>query len=152
MDVPTTQTPGTEIKLLMKKPTKTNARESAMDAVDALNDAARASASDCVWLARQGDVLIERIDAPDAKFTPAAAPVILAHGESTGHMHAIADFQQIQIAGDMNPGVGQAMLLKIKAPVKVLHQEHAPIDLPKGTYRVMRQREYSPEAIRNVAD
>ena len=105
------------------------------------------------WLARQGDVLIERIDAPaNAKFTPAAAPVILAHGEATGHAHAIADFQQIHIAGDMNPGVGQAMLLKIKAPVKVLHQEHAPIDLPKGTYRVMRQREYSPEAIRNVAD
>jgi hypothetical protein len=35
---------------------------------------------------------------------------------------------------------------------QVVHQEHATIELPAGNYRAIRQREYSPEAIRNVAD
>jgi hypothetical protein len=34
----------------------------------------------------------------------------------------------------------------------VTHEEHGPITLPRGTYRVWRQREYSPEAIRVVRD
>lgn len=33
-----------------------------------------------------------------------------------------------------------------------VHQEHGPITLPPGNYRVQIQREYSPEEIRNVAD
>ena len=36
--------------------------------------------------------------------------------------------------------------------VRLLHEEHAPIDLPAGSYIVRIQREYSPEALRNVAD
>ena len=35
---------------------------------------------------------------------------------------------------------------------QVVHDEHATIALPPGKYRITRQREYSPEAIRNVAD
>ena len=31
-------------------------------------------------------------------------------------------------------------------------KEHGPITLPRGTYRVWQQREYSPEAIRIVMD
>ena len=34
----------------------------------------------------------------------------------------------------------------------LVHQEHAAIELPKGTYRVWIQREYSPEEIRRVVD
>jgi hypothetical protein len=34
----------------------------------------------------------------------------------------------------------------------VTHQEHSKIELPAGNYRVIRQREYSPEAILNVQD
>ena len=36
--------------------------------------------------------------------------------------------------------------------VRVVHEEHQPITLPRGTYRVWGQREYSPEAIRRVLD
>jgi hypothetical protein len=32
------------------------------------------------------------------------------------------------------------------------HDEHAPIPLPAGAYRVVRQREYTPEQVRDVAD
>jgi len=34
----------------------------------------------------------------------------------------------------------------------VVHEEHGPISLEPGTYRVWIQREYSPEAIRRVLD
>ncbi len=33
-----------------------------------------------------------------------------------------------------------------------VHEEHGPVTLPPGDYKVVIQREYSPEAIRNVAD
>ncbi|OGT54434.1 MAG: hypothetical protein A3E01_02990 [Gammaproteobacteria bacterium RIFCSPHIGHO2_12_FULL_63_22] len=32
------------------------------------------------------------------------------------------------------------------------HEEHTRIVIPPGDYRIVQQREYSPEAIRNVAD
>jgi hypothetical protein len=38
------------------------------------------------------------------------------------------------------------------APVTLEHQEHDPIVIPPGAYRVIRQREYAPEDIRNIAD
>lgn len=101
---------------------------------------------------RQGDVLIERIDS-----LPGAAVlmlrekgrVILAHGEVTNHAHAIT------AAGcHLHSAPGEtATFLQVQAALVALsHDEHSTIDLPRGTYRVTRQREYSPEAIRNVAD
>lgn len=99
--------------------------------------------------ARQGDVFVERIDEiPDG-----AVPVpredgriILAHGEVTGHAHAIAAprAQLLQHAGQM--------YLKLLTYAYLRHEEHDEIRLPPGSYRVTRQREYTPEEIRYVAD
>jgi hypothetical protein len=33
-----------------------------------------------------------------------------------------------------------------------VHEEHRPIELPIGVYRVWQQREYTPTAIRTVLD
>jgi hypothetical protein len=33
-----------------------------------------------------------------------------------------------------------------------VHEEHGAIPLPRGWYRVVRQREYTPGAVRIVAD
>lgn len=97
-------------------------------------------------LYRQGDVLIMRVAKPvSTKFETPETPVILAHGEATGHAHTIAGVRQLWRDGS-------ELILRIDAPQEVRHQEHAPIKLPPGTYRVRRQREYTPEAIRNVAD
>ena len=100
---------------------------------------------------RQGDVLIERI-----RTIPKLHPmpreddrVILAHGEATGHAHAIADLGVEQYQSG-EPGV--TFLEVAQAVAMLTHEEHATIELPRGHYRVRRQREYSPEAIRNVAD
>ena len=102
--------------------------------------------------ARQGDVFIERVNFNPRKKTHKVIPrdngrVILAYGEVTGHAHAVCE-----------PGVelielenGERFLVS-GSGISIQHEEHATITLPAGNYRVVRQREYSPEEIRNVAD
>lgn len=102
---------------------------------------------------RQGDVLIERIGSLPKKLKKLAREkgrVILAHGEVTGHAHAIADAHVDLFASEGEAGV---TFLEVRDAVAALkHDEHSTIALPPGEYRVTRQREYSPEAIRNVTD
>lgn len=99
---------------------------------------------------RQGDVLIERVSKIPTglkRQNPEDGRIILAHGEVTGHHHSIeAD------AADWWKGDGEDQFVEVKSPTSVTHQEHGPIALPCGKYRVRRQREYTPERIRNVAD
>lgn len=95
---------------------------------------------------RQGDVFVERVESMPADATPLDGPIILAHGEVTGHCH------EIKTRGaKLFDKAGERFLVLAKQSV-LRHQEHDPITLEPGTYRVVRQREYSPEAIRNVAD
>jgi hypothetical protein len=99
---------------------------------------------------RQGDVLIEAVAKLPANVTRQKADngrIILAHGEATGHHHSV-DID----AADWWKTEGGEQFLTVKTQTAVEHQEHAPIALPPGNYRVRRQREYTPEAIRNVAD
>jgi hypothetical protein len=75
--------------------------------------------------------------------------VILAHGEVTGHAHMIEDEAAtlyIDEAGEL--------FLQVDGdkPVKLTHQEHATQVIEPGIYKVSRQREYSPEAVRKVQD
>jgi len=97
---------------------------------------------------RQGDVLIERVESLPKTAKLQKGPVILAHGEVTGHAHQIHKGANLY----MDPE-SQATYVEIaEAIADLTHEEHATVPLEKGIYRVVRQREYSPEAIRNVAD
>lgn len=101
---------------------------------------------------RQGDVLLIPITKlPARKKLTAVAPeqgrLILARGEATGHHHSVP-----ASVGTLSLDGGGTMFLTIEELTEVRHQEHAPIALEPGQYRVVRQREYSPEEIRNVAD
>lgn len=102
---------------------------------------------------RQGDVLIVPIKLLPKNLEPVAREqgrVVLAHGEVTGHAHAIKD----QKAALFRDPKLTAIFMNVSAdgPVALEHEEHATIHIPPGNYQVIRQREYSPEAIRNVAD
>ena len=112
---------------------------------------------------RQGDILIERI--PDnettAKDISENGKIILAHGEVTGHSHALEDAREafigqtrspIKIDGDLDHQFATQSILKLGRAAKLVHQEHSTIALAPGTHRVSRQREYHPEALRTVAD
>lgn len=97
---------------------------------------------------RQGDVLVRRIDKIPAKAQPRARKgrIVLAEGEVTGHAHAIVEPEALLY------DLGDELFLHADGTVTLRHEEHAPISLPPGDYQVVRQREYTPEAFRNVAD
>lgn len=104
--------------------------------------------------ARQGDVIIIRVDeAPKGQWVKLpldAGRIVLAHGEVTGHAHAIR-----------KPGPAMCLLraegisdrvLTLDAAALLEHEEHAAIPLGPGTYIVRQQREWSGEDERVVAD
>jgi len=104
---------------------------------------------------RQGDVLIERIAAlPKSlqKIPRENGRVVLAHGEVTGHAHAIADKHCDHYSPKGLPDAGVTFLEVAEAMAALKHEEHATIELEPGIYKITRQREYSPEEIRRVAD
>lgn len=97
---------------------------------------------------RQGDVLVMSGPAAKERSTVEreAGRVVLAHGEVTGHAHAIADL------GALLYEDGDGLFLEAAGSVTLRHEEHSPIQIPGGTHRVIRQVEYQPESIRPVAD
>ena len=96
---------------------------------------------------RHGDVLIARIDSipPNARLRP---DVVLAYGESTDHSHQI----EFPASAELWELDGQVYLKVVADSARVIHEEHMPISLPRGLYRVWKQREYTPEKIRPVYD
>ena len=44
------------------------------------------------------------------------------------------------------------LYVKVLDATRILHEEHLPISLPPGIYRVWQQREYSPRDIRTIRD
>lgn len=106
-------------------------------------------------IARQGDVLLTKVSKASVKLnTYKEVPrengrIVLAHGEVTGHSHAIHD---TDVSLFMN-AEQLDRILEVRAPMVTLsHEEHAEIKLPSGYYRVTQQQEYSAKAIRAVAD
>jgi len=100
---------------------------------------------------RQGDVGLLRIaKLPyQAVAVESRGRIVLAYGEATGHAHAI------------DVSAGQARLwrsaksayVEVRNSADLRHEEHAPIRLEPGVYRVVLQREYDPvTAVRPVRD
>jgi hypothetical protein len=96
---------------------------------------------------RHGDVLIEEVKSLP-KMREKLSHTILAHGEVTGHCHRIKEHTEADLYM-----TGEGFLLHVRGEsVTVVHEEHTPIILTQGYYRVWRQREYSPQEIRVVRD
>jgi hypothetical protein len=108
----------------------------------------------------QGDLLIERVAdiEPSGTIltTDAAGAVVLAEGEATGHRHAIYDrvtmFRDDALAREIPAGLYLGHLKVTDGSAVVVHDEHAPLTLREGTYRVRRQRELEPKDAVLVAD
>lgn len=102
---------------------------------------------------RQGDVLIERVEMTEERFNKGqivpndGGRVILAYGEVTGHAHALPSSKVV-----MRETEDGERYIYVRSPCFLLHEEHSGIRLNGGYYQIIRQREYTPEAIRNVAD
>ncbi|MFG1854907.1 hypothetical protein [Actinomadura geliboluensis] len=106
---------------------------------------------------RQGDILILPVSEEavprsvrDLPPTPrdGRGRMVLALGEATGHAHALtAPGSLLRTPDPLAPDH-----LHLPSGGRLVHEEHAAITLPKGWYRVVRQREYVPGAVRVVAD
>ena len=111
-------------------------------------------------LVAQGDILLERVDDAPAGTAINVDPdgaIVLARGEVTGHRHrftgdtGVVMFRDDGLARDVASGLYLGHVV-LKQPARLLHEEHAPISLPPGTYRVRRQREFDAGEARLVAD
>ena len=93
---------------------------------------------------RHGDVLVMKVDEIPSEVKKLDHRV-LAYGEVTGHAHRLD-------VGELFETRNGELYLKMKKAGKLSHEEHNTINIPKGNYRVVHQREYTPEAIRRVLD
>ena len=99
-------------------------------------------------MVRQGDVLLVPVDVIPASAKPVARDrgrVVLAYGEATGHAHAI-----VVLGGHPTPDDIQRYL-RLTAVATLQHEEHGPIAIAPGTYRVVIQREYVPAPVNSPA-
>jgi hypothetical protein len=108
---------------------------------------------------RQGDVLLELVDAvPEnatPKLVPAGQPLLVAPGRDGTRSHVVAPNPDL-VAWSLATASGGApdYLVVGRSGARLVHQEHAPIDLPRGIYRIIHQREFDPAlaAVRPVLD
>lgn len=115
-------------------------------------------------LIRQGDILLiptsEAIPAGLRRVERESGRVVLAYGETTGHAHAILDPEVELFRPDPDTITGTETADAADAWLKVrraggttlVHEEHGALPLAVLTHRVRQQREYFPDAIRQVAD
>jgi hypothetical protein len=96
---------------------------------------------------RHGDILVAAVDAvpADAK---KLRHLVLAEGEMTGHAHRVLE----PGSAVLYQAKGDLFLSVVAERATLVHEEHGPIMLERGAYRVWRQREYSPREIRIVRD
>lgn len=101
------------------------------------------------FIARQGDILVIQLneDIPDDARVIEQDQLTLALGEATGHSHTVTSKGAVLYAVKEN-----LRLMKLERATSLLHQEHAEITLPAGNYQIIRQVEYTPRRIVNVAD
>lgn len=97
-------------------------------------------------LYRQGDVLLVESELPkNAKETPTHNRV-LAYGEVTGHKHRLTGSVQMYASEETTYFVADE-------GTKLVHEEHAVLDVPPATYKVVLQREFDlVTGVRQVLD
>jgi len=117
---------------------------------------------------RQGDVQLQQVAKLPKGCTEVAQDgkrIVLAHGEVTGHAHAIYDHLD-QRADELTENViaraqAKARLLisptgerylDVREAVTLRHEEHAAHVIAPGIYHLPRQMEYTPAALLRVAD
>lgn len=117
-----------------------------------------------MYSVRQGDVMLVKVDSIPKGLEEKKRDrglVVLAYGEVTGHMHAFksdavtcysdgAEEEYLEIMEQAYLKHGTINEIKGKSDNK--NPDHDGIDLPVGKYRIIRQREYTPEKIRRVQD
>jgi hypothetical protein len=110
--------------------------------------------------AAQGDLLLRRVASIPASAQPAQPEdgnYIVAHSE-TGHHHVIDAAPNVTVYTTEDPLLAYLRVIESTEQVETLlrhlrqHHTHGPIVIGPGKYELRRQREYTPEGWRRVAD
>lgn len=96
---------------------------------------------------RQGDILLVATSPDKDVLGDPQKRAVLAEGEVTGHLHEVQGD-----AATLYGGTPETMILEVREPSELTHHEHGTILVEPGWYRVVRQREYTPEGERMVID
>lgn len=105
---------------------------------------------------QHGDVLLKPISGLPEGLTKGkrrGGRLIVAEGEATGHHHAIAD-KAVSIWCLVKDGVEQ-MYLEVEADkVTITHEEHKPLEIPRGIYEIgtVKEYDYLQDMERSVID
>lgn len=94
-------------------------------------------------LYRHGDLLIKKVEKLEDNLE--VVENILAQGKATGHSHKITGAKVYQDKKGNR-------FIKVAKKATLTHEEHAEIQIEKGIYAIIRQREYTPEGLRQVQD
>jgi len=97
---------------------------------------------------RQGDILLLPCSDIPLNAVPEAPEdglVVLARGETSGHRHVVGA-DRVTFFREDGSGGGGYIKVTGPDPVDLSHEEHSPLAIPPGNYRVVRQREYQPRA------
>jgi len=100
-------------------------------------------------LIQQGDVLFHAETIPSGDLKPIQSPIV-QHGEATGHAHRLYGGEYEFVTHIKN----KTRHLRVVTPVMLRHEEHKPIEIPPGEYRIGIVREYDhlEEEAREVRD
>lgn len=121
---------------------------------------------------RQGDVFLRPVSKlPDGatEIPLEGGRIVLAHGEVTGHAHAISDHGQRaeSIGATAAAEIVDALIARCRAklyehngdrylvvsePVSLSHEEHSAHTIPPGIYEVPVQCEFDSSLARRVSD
>lgn len=111
-------------------------------------------------IAAQGDLLIRRIQKlPEGIMATKSenGQFILAHSE-TGHNHIVMDRPTVKVYSTNDPLLSYLEVIEATDQTEAVIEHlrsfdtHESIAVSPGIYEIRRQREYSPEGWRRVAD
>lgn len=100
---------------------------------------------------QHGDVILEKVEVAEGENVKAVnGQYVLAEGEATGHAHTVVAGEGVSL---MTADDGGLLLATLKE-VTIKHQEHHPLTLPAGKYkiRIVREYDYDTEEAREVRD
>ena len=97
---------------------------------------------------RHGDVILRKVEGKSVSGLKKVETDIIEAGEASGHHHRLVG--NAELFADSN---GQVELVEVVEGYLV-HEEHNPVQIEKGTYEVVRQVEYNPyeKAAQRVMD
>ena len=107
---------------------------------------------------RHGDLLITRINAVPQNAINISSKII-AEGEVSGHKHKLVGQATVRIlpgreagttiigrveSGDVSINRIPELYFSASEDVKLTHEEHKTLELPRGSYKVTKEREFNP--------